>query len=258
METITKALRLLKTLAEQPMNVTEAAQYLSVHKSSASRLLAAMQEEGFVRLNEQRKYEIGHIVYVLASASTELLNIRNAAHPFMQKLNFETDEAVHLSILSRTNMIYIDKLDARKMVRMYSRVGYSYPAYCTAMGKVLLAYQKSSYVDKLMSNYKFEKFTERTIGSFDELKKELKKIREAGYALDLGENFEEINCIAAPIFNHTGSIVASLSISAPVFYTNYEKLISYKDLLIDTTLQISQKLGYEGNIPPGSGEIPSK
>ena len=237
------------------MSVTEAANILDIHKSSASRMLSTMQKQGFVAINSNRKYEIGQMIFVMANTSTERMNIKKTAEPFLKKLNQETDETIHLSVLDGVNITYIDKLDSSKLIRMHSTVGASNPAYCTGVGKVLLAYLNTNEMNKAVNSIQYDKFTEATITDSRKMKKELQEIRKRGLAFDFGEHDEHINCIAAPVFNHEDKAIASVSISAPALYTSKEALLEYKTLLLQTVKAISEKFGYMGSIPPGTSQM---
>ncbi len=250
METIDKALQLLKKLAETPLSVTEAAELLDMHKSSASRMLATLQKQGFVMLNSNRRYEIGLTVFQLAEATTEWQNLRRTAEPYLQSLNQTLDETIHLSVLEGVDVIYIDKIDSSRRIRMHSTIGAANPAYCTGVGKVLLAYQSPQEQHRLISQIRFEPFTAATIADAGRLDQELRTIRRTGIAFDFGEHDELIHCVAAPVFNHTRKIIASVSISAPQFVTPADKLRSYQDILLQTVRTISGRLGYSGRIPP--------
>jgi DNA-binding IclR family transcriptional regulator len=246
METIDKALQLLKHLAEKPLSVTEAAELLDIHKSSASRMLATLQKQGFVMLNSQRRFEIGLAVFQLAEATTEWQNLKRTAEPYLQRLNRELDETIHLSVLEGVEVIYIDKIDSSRRIRMHSTVGAANPAYCTGVGKVLLAFQSPQEQRRLLGAIRFEPYTAATITDTSRLEQELREIRQSGIAFDFGEHDELIHCIAAPIFNHTRKVIASVSISAPQFVTPAEKLRSYQEILLQTVREISGRMGYPG------------
>lgn len=250
MKTITTALQLLKLIAEKPLSVKEAADALSLHMSSASRILSTMQKEGFVDLNSDRKYEIGYFVSTLAGTVTEQTKLKDIAHPFLQTLNIEVDETIHLAILDGNMIKYIDKIDSSKSIRMHSTIGAYNPVYCTGVGKAILAFQEQKVIDRIVSSFAIEQFTENTVKNKVDFIEELIRTRQTGIAHDYGEHDIQINCIAAPIFSGKERVIAGISISAPEFFTNKEIMDTFKPLLLNTSKQISQQFGYTGQIPP--------
>ena len=250
MKTIHKALLLLKAIAEKPLSVTEASVLLNIHISTVSRLLSTMREEGFVELTAHRKYEIGQAVFLLTKTVSANEKIKNIAHPFLYNLNKKIDETVHLSVLDANKVVYIDKIDSSKLIRLHSTIGAYNPIYCTGVGKALLAYQPPERIKRIISRIKFEQFTANTITSSEQLLQELKKIKDTGVSYDFEEHTEAVNCIAIPIFGNTNHVVASISIAAPQFSTSKENLLRYKEDLLQVANTISKNLGYTGTIPP--------
>lgn len=249
-ETVARALELLKLLVNNPLRVQEVADQLGIHKSTASRLLSTLQEAGFVRLNHDRKYELGYAVFELAHALSENMDLRKLARPHLEVLNKDTNETVHLAVLDGGEIIYIDKIDTSRPLRMYSRIGKRAHAYCTGVGKALLAYLPTEELESVLANISFKRFTDRTIVDKTQMYSELKKIRSNGIAWDRGEHEEKIYCIAAPIFDFNDRVVASISISSTITYTPEEVLAGYSGKLLDAAEAISRAMGYTGNWPP--------
>lgn len=244
MDSLQKALQLLNYVAQQPLGVIEAADKLGVHKSTTSRLFHVLQKENFVHLNHQKKYELGSAVYDLANIWMENLDIKEITHPYIEKLSAQIDETIHLAILSGSQVTYIDKIDSSKTIRMHSRIGLSNPAYCTGIGKVLLAHLPNKEVVKVMANVELKPFTDNTITSMDKLLEELESIRRQGIAFDNMEHDDKIICVAAPVFDYTKHVVAGISISSPVAYVSYETLKDYVPALVKTAMEVSMRLGY--------------
>lgn len=248
MDTIDRSLKLLKKIAEQPMTVSEVAAELGIHKSTASRILSTLKNEHFLRLNSDKKYELGFAIFELAHALRESLDLRHAARPYMQVLSGITRETIHLAVYEDGEVVYVDKIDCKRSVRMYSRIGRRANAYCTGVGKALLAYQAPEELKKI-EQLQFQRFTENTITVPQELLAELETIRQVGLAWDRGEHEADIYCIAAPIFDFSGAAIASISISITIKYTSLEKLASYIGDLQHTAREISREMGYSVNYP---------
>jgi DNA-binding IclR family transcriptional regulator len=157
------------------------------------------------------------------------------------------NETVHLCIEDRGEVIYIDKIESNQTIRMYSRIGSRAPIYCTAVGKVLLSGMDQDKKNETISKMKFIPKTPTTITSKKEFLEEIEKVDSQGYALDNSENEASLMCVAFPIFDHNGKIIASFSVSGPNNRVTPE--------LIETTLigkmkqysvEISRNLGYTG------------
>jgi DNA-binding IclR family transcriptional regulator len=174
--------------------------------------------------------------------------VRGVATSHLESLASRTSETVHLSVLDETEVLYIDKIDSPQPVRAYSRLGGRAPAYCVATGKALLAYAPDSVVDKL--DGKLERHTPRTITKFDELKRELARVREQGYALNRGEWRESVCGLAAPIFSANGRTVAAVGISGPLERLTPGVLRDFAPLVLDSGRAISRDLGFSSQPAP--------
>ncbi len=244
METVSRALKLLKVIATRPMRVQEVAASLNIHKSSASRLLSVLQEDNFVRLNQEKKYELGYAVFELAYILKENLDLRVVARPYLETISATTNETVHLAILDGGEVVYIDKIDANRLIRMYSRTGRRASSYCTGVGKAILAYLPAKQLDRVLNTMEFKKYTENTIITKEALQAELVEIRKNSLAWDREEHEEDIYCIAAPIFDFSNRVIASISISITVKYASVEKLASYEADLKESAENISREMGH--------------
>ncbi len=244
METVSRALKLLKVIATRPMRVQEVAVILNVHKSSASRLLSVLQENNFVRLNREKKYELGYAVFELAYILKENLDLRVVARPYLEAINATTNETVHLAILDGAEVVYIDKIDSNRLIRMYSRTGRRASSHCTGVGKAILAFLPPKQLNKLLDKMELKKYTSNTIITKEALQTELKEIRKNSLAWDREEHEEDIYCIAAPIFDFNKRVIGSISISITIKYTSVEKLVSYEAELKKSAENISREMGY--------------
>jgi DNA-binding IclR family transcriptional regulator len=250
METVTRALEILKSLATGPLRVQDIVDRLGVHKSTASRLLATLRQHGFVRLNNRREYELGYAVFELAHALREMLDVRTVARPHLEALWEIIGETIHLAVLDGTEIVYLDKIDSRHPVRMYSRVGKRASSYCTGVGKAILAYLPPKELEQTLKAISFKRFTERTITDPMQLAEELAQVRSCGIAWDRGEHEPEIYCIGAPIFDFSDQVVAGISISVTTSRNPVEVLDGYKELLSKTAQAVSRDLGYVKAWPP--------
>jgi DNA-binding IclR family transcriptional regulator len=162
----------------------------------------------------------------------------------MVELSRQVQESVHLAILSDTETLYIDKVDSPRSLAVMSKVGQRSPLHCTALGKVLLAFQNPEEQARIIKRIELRPFTARTITSKEGLKKELQWVRLKGYALDRRESEDEVECIAAPIRDHLGNAVAAISISGPQRKINTPQEKIFVQKVIEAAKSISAKLGF--------------
>jgi IclR family transcriptional regulator, KDG regulon repressor len=250
-QSLERALTILNKLSDYPegIQIARLSEQVGLSKSTVHRLLATLSNMNYVvKDSESDKYKLGLQILFL---SRNILNNNDIVHtskPYLEKLSREINETVHLCIEDRGEIVYIDKIESNQTIRMFSRVGNRAPMYCTAVGKILYSGMESEYFEELISKVNFIAKTEATITSPEELREEIDKIKKQKYALDNIENEEGIRCIAAPIYNHTGKIIASFSVSGP---SNRVTMDRINDILIEkmrqTSLDISRNLGYIGS-----------
>jgi DNA-binding IclR family transcriptional regulator len=243
-----KAVRVLRVLSDGiPRTLTEVSQELDMNISTTFRLLATLANHNFLELDEPTgKYRLGLACLELARAYQTENELLRVAHPELEKLRDTTKETVHLAALDGLEIIYLEKLESLYAIGlMSSRVGKRAPAYCTGVGKALLSHVDPEVIQANVEWSPLKPFNERTIVEVDELLAHLEETRVRGYALDEGEHEVEVRCVAAPIFDQTGKVVAAVSISGPRArmdpVAQNERLIN---LTLQTAQEISAKLGY--------------
>lgn len=245
---VEKAIRVMGVLSDgQPRTLTEISQEVDINTSTTFRLVTTLANYKFLDLDEQTgEYRLGLASLELARAyqtSNELLRI---AHPELLKLRDTTKETVHLAALDDMEIVYLEKLESLHAIGlMSSRVGRRAPAYCTGVGKALLAYVSPEEIQERMPWETLQRFNEKTIVEPAKLIAHLEEVRQRGYSLDRGEHEKEVRCVAAPIFDQKGDVVAAVSISGPRSrigpISQNEELIK---ITIQTAKDISAKLGY--------------
>ena len=239
--------------AERPtLSLTEVGQAIGLNASTTFRLLATLESRGYVEQDASTgRYRVG--VAVLRPSSTFLahLNVRERVYPFLAQLRDKCRETVHLTVLDQRLMevIYLEKLEGLQPIGlMSSRVGGRSPAYCTAVGKALLAYQDLLAVRSFFSRNNMKRFTATTITSAEELAKELQVVNERGYAIDNAEHEDDVMCVAVPLWNHRGEALAAISVSGPV--ERMSRAIEAGPLVEDVLLvgrSASHQLGHAAN-----------
>lgn len=220
---IERALDILMLLQQEgrEMGVTQISAALGVYKSTVHRTLTTLEARGFVQQNpDSGRYWLGIRLYSLGMLIRERLPLRNIAYPHAKALSERFDEVVHISILDKNAAAYprhiiIDKIQGRQQALSYTPpVGSIAPCHSAAVGKCLLAFSPRSFLERFADS-PLPVFTEKTIGDWEELRRELDNIKRRGYAVDDEELELGLTCVAGPILDRHAGIVAALSLSGP-------------------------------------------
>ncbi len=243
-----RAIRILTLLSDgKPRTTQEISEDIELAASTTFRLLSTLVFYNYIRRDETSGlYGLGLACLELAHAYQESNDIRRVALPELESLRDELKETVHLVVMDRMQVVYLEKLPGLHAIGiMSSRVGARSPSYCTGVGKVLLAYQNPEDVRKYFSTHEMRHYTETTITDIELLIEHLKTIRKAGYGFDFGEHENEVRCVAVPIFDIRGRAVAALSVSGPAARMDpVEDNKVFIEQARQTALNISRKLGY--------------
>jgi DNA-binding IclR family transcriptional regulator len=244
-KTFNKGLAVIEALSrcDKPCGITQLAAQLKLTKSNVHRLLQTLAAGGYVRnVGDTGSYELTLKLWELGSKVRSRLDIADVSGPFLKVLGDKTSEAVHLSVLSGAEVIYIDKVESPKPIRAYSMIGGRAPAYCVATGKAMLAFSSSKQLDELRSP--LTRHSVNTITARAKLDRELQQVRELGYAINRGEWREDVWGVGAPIFDQTGNVIAAVGISGPSSRLKLTVLKRYAPLVMNAAKQISKQLGY--------------
>ena len=212
-----RALALLRSFERGPHRQTlaELADAIGVPRPSAFRLLSTLEEHGFVRRVGQT-YALGHRCLVLGSVYQSDLTVEGEALPFLERLRDETGETTQLAVLEDWQVVYLARvLSHQPVAYMRSRAGAVLPAYCTGLGKALLAARDPEEVGAWASRQTFPRLTATTRATPEELLADLAQIRERGYAVDDEERELGVRCIAAAVYDGSGVAIGAVSIAGP-------------------------------------------
>ena len=246
-QAVERAFRLLEVLARNDGGVSELARATGLHKATVHRLLRTLRELGFVELGpDGSRYRLGLRLLELGGRVLARLDLRDVARPYLTELRDRTRLTVHMAILDGTEVVYIEKLDSPANLRMASFVGMRSPAYCTALGKAILAFLPDEEIEAVLARTRLVPRTPNTITARDALLAELAATRARGYAIDNVENEEGIRCVGAPVHGHTGKVVAAISVSGPIFSVTMDGIESLGLLVAEVAKQISQAMGFPG------------
>ncbi|MER5775781.1 IclR family transcriptional regulator [Streptomyces sp. NPDC002039] len=230
-QSVERALRILPALARGPAGLGEVAEDLGVHKSTALRLLRTLHEQGFVYRQQDGRYRLGARIFALAAEAIENLDIRGIAHPHLVELNRLTGHTVHLALHQDDEVVYIDKVDSRYPVRMYSRIGRPVPLTVAAVAKLLLADLPEAERRALAGRIEYPAYTARSTPDAQAFLRELDLVREQGWATDFGGHEESVNCVGAPVRGPDGRVVAAMSLSAPTVVVGADALLELLPLV---------------------------
>ncbi|MBP8717717.1 MAG: IclR family transcriptional regulator [Candidatus Atribacteria bacterium] len=243
-----KAFLVLEILLKNdaPLSMTEISERLDYYPSTVHRILDTLKYGGYVEQDPlTQKYQLGMKLLELGMAKLNQIDLVKEARPYLKELAKKCNETVHLAILEDTNVLYLAKEESSQTIRMISYVGKRAPLHCTALGKTILAFLPLAKREQLLARMELFKLTENTITDKQKLIEELNKIEQEGFALDREENEKDVRCIAAPIRNYQGKVVAAVSISGPAYRLNEGNQNHLKDELISTCQEISARLGFQ-------------
>lgn len=241
--TVQRALKVLECFDFQnkELSFTDIVHKIELPKSTVSRLLSTLESEGFlVKDIDTSKYKLGHSIYLLGLVAGETMDIRNISIPYMDKMTKLTGETANLYILENYDRVCIAQVESPKPIKQLVKVGERFPIWAGATGRTILAQLEEDIWYEMIKELK--QFTEKTVVNPEDFITNLREIRKNGYALSLGEKYNEVGCIAAPIFNYNG-VMGCISISGPV-YRFPDDITNFANLVIESASSISQKLGF--------------
>ena len=250
-----RGLRLLNFFAnaEKGLTASQVAKISGLPVSTVHRFLVNLESSSFLNCSDVGIYHLGLGCFSLGQAALAQLDIRRLSLPYLQKLNQQTRETVHLTVRHGLAAVYVEKLDSSEPLRIYSRIGAAVPLYCSAVGKVLLAYMPPQELANIIPQLELKRMSANTIGSIQELQTHLQKVRRNGYACDLEEKEPHIRCIAAPVWDHSGMVNASLSITGPAVRMSMTRLRELAPLIQEAGAKISSELGYQASMQTQRG-----
>lgn len=245
-QSVDRALTVLEILARSgEYGVTEIALELGVHKSTAFRLVSALESRGMVeQVAERGKYRLGYGVLRLAGVASARLDVIRLSRPFAEQLASDLGETVNLTVLWQHQALYVDQVaSTNSALQMHNWVGQHIPVHCTANGKALVSWlPRSAQLEAVGPEPK--RFTACTITEFTQLETQFAAIRERGWADAVEELEEGLAAVAAPIWDRNAEVCAALSLSGPAFRLNGNRLNSAGEAVYAAALKVSQRLGY--------------
>lgn len=245
-QTVARALRILDFIAQQPHTLSETADLLGVHRSTALRLLQTLEADGYARHQTDGRYTVGFRVVALARQVVEQLDIRHVARPHLVALAKKMGHTVHLAALVDDEVVHLDKIDGNSRMRMPSRVGKRAVPHASEIAKVILAHAEPTLRERLLAKVTYERFTPTTIISPEALRAELAAIAERGWAEDNAEFDPHLNSVALPLYNITGAVCAAMAVTSVRTLTPLPALRRHLPDCRAAADRISRELGFIG------------
>lgn len=246
-QAVARALSILETLLHHPspISITQLSQQLGLYPSSVHRMVDTLKYWGYVeQVPYTQEYTLGIKVVELGMAKLHNLNVFTETAPFLKQISDQFDETVNLAVLDQGEVVYLDKVESSRIVKAVLNPGRRAPFHCTAIGKVLMAFQPKQLRAKILAEKPLIGYNQNTITDPVILEHEFVNIRENGYALDNGEHIEEVNCVAVPLYDLHGKVIAAISISAPTFRMNAKKKQDMITFSKKKAMEISRRMGY--------------
>jgi DNA-binding IclR family transcriptional regulator len=200
--------------SDSSLSLADICQRMELRKSTAHRALMALERTGLIERAPANRYCLGLKLYDMGSRAVEQMDLRTRVRPHLRKLALRLGETVHLGVLHKTRVVYLDKFEPiNRRVCLSSRTGTSNPIYCTSLGKAMLAFLPADEAAGIISDIQFNSFTTKTLSSQEELRGAMERVRRRGYAIDDEELEVGTRCVGAPIVDETGRAIAAMSVS---------------------------------------------
>lgn len=246
LQTVDRALAILELLAHQPqgMRLVDVAESMNLNKVTTHRLLKTLNGRGFIEQSEDGRYRIGLKLIAISSLRLNNLELKTEAQPFLRQLVEKVKQPVHLALYDEGEIVYIEKMETVHSIRMYSQIGKRGPIHCTALGKTLLGGLDDPDVLSVLTARPLKVYTPQTITDPNMILAEVRKARIRGYALDREEHEIGVYCIAAPIYDYRGHLIAAISTAGSrcdYLSDPNSPVISW---ICETAAAISERMGY--------------
>lgn len=243
------AIQLLKAFSEEQVDIgiSELSRRLGVAKSTVHRLAATLAAEGLLEQDrESEKYRLGIALFRLGALVRRRMDISSQGRPYLYALREKTNETVHLAILDGTEIMYVYNLESTQAIRMRSDLGVRKPAYCTAEGQAILAFQPQPVIDAVIAQGLTPR-TPQTITDPAELIKALAVVRQRGCAIEDEESEIGMRGISAPIRNDAGDVVAAVGLAGPATRLSKKAIAAFVPHVIETADLVSSRLGHRSS-----------
>ena len=218
--------------------------HLGLNKSTVYRLLESLRGHGMVELDPGTgRYRLGLRLFELGMQAVGRMELTRCAQAPLETLVQQTGETAHLGVLDKGEVVYLARAESPHALRMPSAVGRRSPAYCTGIGKALLAELPEPEVREYLAGTPLKALTRRTLSDPGDLLRELKAVRARGYSVDDEEIYPGVRCVAAPVRDHSGTVVAGVSVAGPATRMRRDQIAGVAERVMAAAADISGRLG---------------
>jgi DNA-binding IclR family transcriptional regulator len=253
LQVVDRAFSVLTLLGEnsKPMGLAQITDALHLHKSTVHRFLMVLERHRMVERTPEGNYRLGLKLYDLGNRAVQQYDLRDRVTPYLRQLVNELGETAHLCIMEKALVVYLEKIEPSRSVKMTSRIGTSNPVFCTAVGKAMLSVLPADEAKDVMSRIRYVKLTNKTLTSEQELLRDLERTRRRGYAIDDEEVEDGVRCVGAAILDDKGYPVAAVSVAGPSFRMTVQNVRHIAEKLVECVAAISAGLGYRDGASNG-------
>ena len=250
-QTLIRGLDVIELVADGPIALGELADRLGLTRSTTHRLASALVDRRYLRFVPRSGYSLGPKLLELGFRVRDELDLPRVAAPQLERLALLTEDTVHLGILDRSRVLYLDKIAGKRRINISSRVGELQPVHSTGLGKALIL----DHDEESWGNFfRAENSSQRTPDSLAKWLERMRTYARTGYAFDLEENEDQIRCVAAPIRDVAGRIIAAISVSSAAQYMNDQRMQTLTTDVVETARRISEDLGWTGDRAVSAGD----
>ncbi len=245
-QALDRALDIIEQLAQSQgeLSIAQLSQRTGLAKSTVHRILSTFTQRGYVEKDpENSMYFIGQKFVQIASVYLSSINLKTEAGPSMHEVASFFDAVCYLGILKNNEVMYLEKIEKHYDFRVYTQIGKQEPLHCTGLGKMLLAGLEEDVSSTIIHSLNMVKYTANTITDPEDLMLEVAEAKRNNYALDRGEHTPQVSCVAVPIYDYMGTVVAAMSVSAPNLIKNYP-MGTILSKLQSASQRISGRLGH--------------
>lgn len=243
--------------AHRKINLERLSEETHIPKPTLLRFLATLVDLGYVCRDANDQYSLTLRMFSVGSKGLSHMDIAQDARPYAEELQSRLRETVHMGVEDDDMAMYVLKIESEYTIRMYSRVGKRIPLYCTAIGKILFADMEESKQYRLLDLLELVPYTRSTLVDKEKLKSELQLVARQGFSEDVEEYEEGVRCIAAPVRDYTGRVIAGLSVSWPLFRFDMEQRDMYVRAITEYAQTISSMFGYQATAEHDPNHRPS-
>lgn len=246
MLTLRRGLAILDAFStkREDLGVNEIARLVSLHKSTVSRLCGTLEQSGYLdRDTISGKFRLGARVFQLVGTASPAVDLRSIARPILRDLVDTCGDTAHLAIHDGLDVVTVEVVDGYRLMRMQGRVGHRQVVHASALGKAILAWRPEEEVDRILADREMTRLTQHTTTEPKRFKEHLAEVRQRGYSLDLEELEEGLRCVGAPVRNHTGEVVAAISVAGPRHRFTTTAIGTLARLVRQSADEISARLG---------------